>query len=177
MNLVVRTRSEPDKMTTTLRDEIRAADASPAVFNVRPLAGMLSDSIAERRFNVVLILSFSLVAVLTAAVGLYGLMTYLVTQQAADIGIRMSLGARRHDVLRLVLGHGIKLTGAGIGAGLLVAALVTRLIASLLFGVSALDPAAFGGVAVFLASVSIVACWVPALKASRLDALTVIRQN
>jgi ABC-type antimicrobial peptide transport system permease subunit len=104
-------------------------------------------------------------------------MTYLVTQQAADIGIRMSLGANRHDVLRLVLGHGIKLTGVGVGAGLLVAAFLTRLMASLLFGVSALDPIAFGGVAVLLTSVSIIACWVPALKASRLDPLAVIRDQ
>jgi putative ABC transport system permease protein len=177
MNLVVRTRGDPGVIAPVVRREIEAVDRSQAVFNVRPLDGMLSDSIAGRRFNVLLILSFSLVAVLTAAVGLYGLMSYLVTQQAADLGIRMALGARSQDVLRFILGHGMKLTGIGVSAGLFSGAFVTRLIASLLFGVSPLDPVAFVGVAFLLILVSLIACSVPALKASRIDPLIVIREQ
>jgi predicted permease len=177
MNLVIRSQADPNSVAATVRGEIESVGPSQVVFNVRPLEGMLADAIAERRFNLLLLLSFSFVAVLTSAAGLYGMMTYLVTQQAAEIGIRMSLGARSRDVLRLILGHGVKLTGLGVALGLLGATLLTRLIASLLYGVSPLDPVAFAGVALLLILVSLVACCVPTIKAIRIDPLIVIREE
>ena len=177
MNLVIRTQGEASISAATVRRKIEAVEPSQAVFNVRPLEGVLSDSIAERRFILVLLVSFSFVALLTAVVGIYGIMTYLVTQQAADIGIRMALGARSRDVLTLILANGMKLTGAGIGLGVLGAVLFTRLIAGLLYGVSALDPVAFAGVALLLTLVSVVACCVPILKAIRIDPLIVIHEQ
>jgi len=177
MNLVIRTYSEASISAATMRYEIEAVDPSQAVFNVRPLQGMLSDSIAERRFNLVLLLSFSLVSLLTTASGLYGMLNYLVTQQAPEIGIRMSLGAGSRDVLELVLGRGMKLTGLGLAAGLLVAVFMTRLIGSLLYDVSALDPVTFAAVGLLLIIVSFVACCVPTLRSIRIDPLIVIREQ
>src|SRR5262249_45489722 len=131
----------------------------------------------ERRFNLLLLSSFSLVSLLTAATGLYGMMTYLVTQQAHEIGIRMSLGAGSRDVLSLILGRGMKLTGVGLAVGLLAAVFLTRLMTSLLYDVSALDPVAFAGVGLLLITVSFVACCVPTLRAIRIDPLIVIREQ
>lgn len=177
MNLVIRTRAEPLTLATQVRREIETVDPSQAIFNVRPLEGLLSDSIAERRFNLILLLSFALVAVLTAAAGIYGMMTYFVTQRISEIGIRMSLGARSRDVLMLILGHGMKLTICGVAIGMLVGLIVTRLMASLLYGVSAIDPLTFGGVACFLTFVALLACYVPTLRAIKVDPLIAIREQ
>jgi putative ABC transport system permease protein len=177
MNLVIRTQGEPLTVAAQVRREIETVDPSQAIFNVRPLEGMLYDSIAERRFNLILLLSFALVAVLTAAAGIYGMMTYFVSQRTSEIGIRMALGARSRDVLKLILGHGMTLTICGVGIGLLAALIVTQLMVSLLYGVSAIDPVTFAGVAFFLTFVALLACYVPTRRAIEVDPLIAIREQ
>lgn len=176
MNLVIRTQGEPHTLAAPVRHEIEAVDPAQAIFNIRPLGGMLLDSIAERRFNLILLMTFALVAVLTAAAGIYGIMTYFVSHQTSEIGIRMALGAQRRDVLKLVLGHGMTLTVCGVAIGLLAALVVTRVMVSLLYGVSALDPITFAGVGIFLTLVALLACYIPTQRAIRIDPLIAIRE-
>ncbi len=177
MNLVIRTHGEPLAAAASVRHEIETVDPTQAIFNVRPLETMLRDSIAERRFNLVLLLAFAILAVLTAAAGIYGIMTYFVSQRTSEIGIRMALGASRRDVLRLILGHGMTLTICGVGIGLLAALITTRVLVSLLFGVSTIDPLTFAGVAGFLTLVALLACYVPTQRAIKIDPLIAIREQ
>jgi predicted permease len=177
MNLVIRTQNEPRTVAAAVRHEIEAVDPTQAVFDVRPLEEMLSGSIAERRFNLILLLAFAFVAVLTAAAGIYGIMTYFVSQRTSEIGIRMALGASKRDVLRLVLGHGIKWALLGVGLGLLGSLVVTRLIVSFLFGVSAVDPLTLAGATIFLIFVALLACYVPTQRAIKVDPLIAIREQ
>ncbi len=177
MNLVVRTHGEPLTLAANVRREIETVDPTQAIFNVRPLEEMMFDSIAERRFNLILLLAFAVVAVLTAAAGIYGIMTYFVSQQTSEIGIRMALGARRRDVLKLILGHGMRLTMWGVGIGLLASLAVTRLMVSLLFGVGAIDPLTLAGVTIFLTFVALLACYVPTQRAIKVDPLIAIREQ
>jgi putative ABC transport system permease protein len=177
MNLVIRTQGEPLAVAAIVRREIETVDPSQAIFNVRPLEGILFDSIAERRFNLILLLAFALVAVLTAAAGIYGMMTYFVSRRTSEIGIRMALGARSRDVLKLILGHGITLTVCGVGIGVLAALIATRLMVSLLFGISAIDPGTFAGVALFVTFVALLACYAPTRRAIKVDPLIAIREQ
>lgn len=177
MNLVIRSHGEPMTLAANVRREIETVDPSQAIFNVRPLAEMMSDSIAERRFNLILLLVFAILAVLTAAAGIYGIMTYHVSRRTSEIGIRMALGARRRDVLKLVLGHGMRLTILGVGIGLIASLVLTRLMVSLLFGVSAIDPLTLASVAGFLVFVALLACYVPTQRAIKVDPLIAIREQ
>lgn len=177
MNLVVRTQGEPLSVAAAVRREIETVDPTQAIFNVRPLEDLLRDSIAERRFNLILLLGFAIVAVLTAAAGIYGMMSYFVSQRTSEIGIRMALGAGSRDVLQLILGHGMMLATCGVGIGLLAALIVTRLIVSLLFGVSAIDPITYGAVGMLLMLVALVACYVPTRRAINVDPLIAIRDQ
>ena len=177
MNLVIRTQGEPLTLAAAVRHEIEMVDPSQAIFNVRPLKDLLSESIAERRFNLILLLGFAIVAVLTAAAGIYGMMAYFVSHRTSEIGIRMALGARNRDVLKLILGHGMALTGSGLAIGVLASLVVTRLMESLLFGVHAVDVVTYATVAVFLTSVALLACYVPTRKGIKVDPLIAIRES
>ncbi len=175
MNLIVRTKNEPAELGAAVRREIAAVDPTQAIFNVRPLADFLTDSIAERRFNLLLLIAFAVVALVTATAGIYGVMAYSVAQRTHEIGIRMALGARRSDVLKLILRQGLRLVMYGVAAGLTLALIATRLMASLFYGVSASDPAIFLVVALFLSVVALLACYLPASRAMRVDPLTALR--
>ena len=177
MNFVIRTQGEPLTLAANVRQEIETVDPAQAIFNVRPLEEMMSDSVAERRFNLILLLAFAIVAVLTAAAGIYGIMTYFVSQRTPEIGIRMALGASRRDVLQLILGHGMRLTMLGVAVGLVASLALTRLMASLLFGVSAIDPLTLASVAGFLIFVALLACYVPTHRAINVDPLIAIREQ
>jgi putative ABC transport system permease protein len=162
-------------MSAAMREAVHAADPSLPVFNVRTMDEYLARTLTPKRLLMVVLALFSGVALTLAAVGLYGVMAYAVTQRTPEIGIRMALGAHPGDVLRRVLGRGMLLTASGIVPGLAAAYGLTRLMSTLLFGVSATDPATFAGVAALLAAVALLASWIPARRAARVDPLVALR--
>lgn len=175
MNLVIRTGVEPAGLAPEVRGELERVAPTAAVFNVRPMNEFLSDSVAERRLNLLLLVVFACVSLATAAAGIFGVTAYTVTQRTHEIGIRMALGARPGDVLRLVVGQGSRLIVCGVGLGLAAAFAATRLMAGLFYGVSASDPATFILVGLSLCAVAVLACYVPASRAARVDPLIVLR--
>ena len=136
---------------------------------------VVAESVARQRFNMTLLGIFASVALALAAVGIYGVMSYSVTQRTQEIGIRMALGARRADVVRMVVGHGVGLAIAGIGIGLAFAFALTRVMNTLLFGVTATDPLTYAGLSALLLFVTAVACYVPARRATRIDPTVALR--
>jgi putative ABC transport system permease protein len=173
--LVARTAGDPSRLASGLRAAVTAADRGLPVFSVRRLEELIAERTAERRLSVLLISVFAGLALLLAAVGIYGVMSYAVTQQTQEIGIRMALGAEREHILRMVLRHGTLMSVAGIGIGLVVALGLARLIASLLFETSATDPPTFSVVPLVLAGVALLACYLPARRATRVDPMVALR--
>jgi putative ABC transport system permease protein len=144
---------------------------------VRTIESIVASSVARPRFILVLVGVFGGVALLLAALGVYSVISYLVTQRGHELGIRVALGARATDILRLVLREGAGLAASGIAVGAVVAVLASRLLASLLYATSAVDPVAFGGVVLIMAGVALIACWVPARRASRAEVMTTLRRG
>jgi predicted permease len=175
--LVARTRSDEAGLATSITREIREVDPTAVVFGVRTMQGRLFDSLARQRFSSTMLGAFAGFALLLAAVGLYGVMSYLVTQSTRDIGILVALGARRETILTLVVRQGMQLALLGIFAGLAGAAALTRVIASLLFGVSATDVVTFLAVPGLLALVAFAATVIPAWRASSVDPMVALRQD
>lgn len=173
--LVVRTASEPGSLASAIEWEVRAVDKDQAVSDVRTMEELLARSIGQRRFNMLLLLTFAVLALALASVGLYGVMSYSVTQRTHEIGIRMALGAGPRDVLKLVVGQGLVLTLLGVGIGLVAAFGLTRLMSSLLYGVRADDPATFGFVSLLLIAVALLASYIPARKAANVDPTVALR--
>ncbi|MDX2044540.1 MAG: ABC transporter permease [Acidobacteriota bacterium] len=158
-----------------LRRTIQSQHSQNVVFGLRTMNEVVSDSLAAQRFSMLLLNGFAIVALLLASIGLYGVIAYLVSQRTHEIGIRLALGASRLDVLRLVFQHGLKLALGGVALGLLAALGLTRLLATLLYGVSATDPLTFAGVATLLALVALFACFIPARRATKVDPLVALR--
>jgi predicted permease len=171
----VRTSDSMNSAAIALRREAQAADPAVPVFDVASLDDSIAASLFSQRISASLLSVLGSVALLLAAVGLYGVMSYSVTQRTNEIGIRIALGAQRRHVLRLVLGHGVKLAGIGVIAGVVASLALTRLLSSLLFGVSASDPFTFTGVAVLLTLVALAACYIPARRAMRVDPMVALR--
>jgi ABC-type antimicrobial peptide transport system permease subunit len=136
---------------------------------------IVSQSVASRRFSMLLLSVFAVVALLLASIGIYGMMSYAVAQRTREIGLRMTLGAQRSNVLRLVIGQGMKLVIVGVVLGVVAAIALTRTMKSLLFGVSATDPETFIGIALLLTIVALLACWIPARRATKVDPIVALR--
>jgi putative ABC transport system permease protein len=175
--MVVRTASDPAGFVTSFRREVQALDKDQPVYNTRTMDDVVMNSLGTRRVSMQLFAVFACAALLLAALGIYGVMAYSVTQRTQEIGIRMALGAQKSDVLGLVIRQGMTLTVIGVAVGLAGAVALTRLIANLLFGVEATDPLTFLAIPVLLLFVALVACYLPARRAARLDPTIALAQN
>ena len=173
--LVVRTTVEPMSLAGSVRNAIWSVDKDQTVADIDTMDHIVAKAVARQRFSMVLLGVFAAVALLLASVGIYGVMSYSVAQRTREIGIRMALGARRADVLQMTVGQGLKLVGAGMFVGLGAAFLLTRVMATLLYGISATDPITFIGISVVLLAVAILASYVPALRATKVDPITALR--
>jgi len=175
MTLQARTTGDPSALAPAIRAEVRRIDESMAVFDVRPLSAFIAATIVQERLLTMLLSFFGLLAMLLAAIGLYGVIAYSVSQRTQEIGVRISLGARSRDVLRLVIGQGMKLVLIGVIMGLAAAFGLTRLLKTLLFGVSATDPLTFAVIALLLILVALLACYLPARRATKVDPMIALR--
>jgi putative ABC transport system permease protein len=175
MTLTVRTISDPLSLVAAARSQVQVVDKDLPAYNIRTMAQLRALSAAPRRFQMVLLGCFAGLALLLSAVGLYGVMSYAVTQRTHEIGVRMALGAQSRDVLKLVVSQGLVLTAIGVMLGLVAAFGLSRLIASLLYGVSATDPATFLLVSLLLVAVALLACYLPARRASKTDPMVALR--
>jgi putative ABC transport system permease protein len=172
---VVRTSMDPLTLATAVRREVVSVDPRQAVFDFRSMDQVFAKSMADRGFILLLLSVFAGTALVLAAIGIYGVMAYSVEQRTHEIGIRIALGAGRGDVLGLVVRHGMTLAGIGVAIGLAAAFGLTRVLTALLYGVKATDPITFAGVAIVLAAVALVATWIPARRATRVDPITALR--
>ena len=175
MTILVRTSGDPLSAVSAIHTELQQLDREQPMASVATMEQLLADSLSRARFTMLLLGIFAAVALLLAAVGVYGLIAYSVTQRTQELGIRIALGAQRRDVLRLILRHGTRLTLLGLALGIAAALAITRLLASLLFGISATDPLTFAGVAALLAFVALLACFIPARRATRVDPIVALR--
>jgi putative ABC transport system permease protein len=176
MRLVIRTASEPMSLVATVRHEVEAVDKDQPVSEVKAMAEYVEALASRRRLNMALVAFFASLATALSAVGIYGVMSYSVTQQTHDLGIRMALGAQPQDVLGLVVRQGMRLALVGIAAGLAAGIFILRkVLAPMLFGLSSTDPVVLVGTAAFLAAIALVACYIPARRATRVDPLTALR--
>jgi putative ABC transport system permease protein len=177
MGLVIRTTSDPAAFAKTLRREVQAIDKDQPVYNVRTMDDVVANSLGTRRVSMQLFAVFAIAALVLAAIGVYGVMAYTVTQRTQEIGIRMALGAQRGDVLVLVVRQGMTLALIGVVVGLTGALALTRVIENLLYGVTATDPATFVAIPLLLAAVSFFACYLPARRAARLDPIKALART
>jgi putative ABC transport system permease protein len=177
MGLVIRTAGDPAAFATTLRREVQAIDKDQPVYNVRTMHEVVMNSIGTRRVSMQLFAVFACAALLLAALGIYGVLAYSVTQRTQEIGLRMALGAQRSDVLGLVIRQGMSLSVIGVIVGLAGAFALTRVIGNLLYGVTATDPATFVAIPLVLLFVALLACYLPAHRAARLDPTRALAQS
>jgi putative ABC transport system permease protein len=177
LGVLVRTDGEVEPLIAAARREVLSLDPLLPVFEAKTLDTALAEALASRRFALVLLALFAGVALALAAVGVYGVMSYGVVQRTREIGIRMALGARQQDVLRLVVGDGARLAGAGVVLGLLLAASLSRVLSGMLYGVSAFDPLSYGVLTLILVLVALTASWLPARRAARVDPNEALRSD
>jgi putative ABC transport system permease protein len=174
-SLVVRAKGDTGAVLASVERAVREGDPAQTATGAKTMEQALYDSAAPPRFYSLLLGTFAALALLLASIGIYGVLSYAVAQRTQEIGIRMALGARGGDVLRMVIGQGMTLTLLGVGVGLPGALLLTRVMRGLLFGVSATDPLTFAGVALVLALAALVACLIPARRATKVDPMVALR--
>jgi putative ABC transport system permease protein len=175
MNLVVKTAGDPTALTQVVVNEVRRLDGLLPIAKIKTMRALTGDALRADRFNVGLLSSFALLALLLAALGIYGVMAYSVTQRTQELGIRMALGATQANVLRMVVAQGLKLSLTGMAFGLIASVALTRLMSTLLFGVSATDPPTFAVISLLLSAVALLACWLPARRAAKVDPMVALR--
>jgi putative ABC transport system permease protein len=164
-------------VASAIRQTVRSIDKDLPVTDVESFPEAIASSLARERFRTMLMSSFSGLALILAGVGIFGVISYSASQRTHEIGIRIALGAQPYDVLRLILGQGTKLALLGLGAGALIALLLTHFMSTLLYGVSATDPLTFGVVCLILFSVAMIACYVPSRRATRVDPIVALRHE
>jgi putative ABC transport system permease protein len=175
MTLIVRTSASPSSLVPSIRGELSAMDKDQPLYNARTVEQVMSESIAKERFNMLLIAIFAVLGLVLASVGIYGVMSYTVAQRTHEIGVRMALGASTQDVLKMVVRQGMMLALFGTALGLVASFLLTRLMSSLLFNVSATDPLTYVLISLLLIAVALLACLIPALRATRVDPMVALR--
>jgi putative ABC transport system permease protein len=175
MGFVIKSKTTAASLTSVVRAELAGIDRSQPVYAIEPMKNLLRTSVAQRRFIMLLLGSLALVALMLAMIGVYGVISFSVSERTQEIGIRMALGARAFDVLRMVLGQGMRVAVIGIAIGLVAAFALTRLLASMLFEVSATDPRTFAVVAAILGGIALLACYLPARRATKVDPLVALR--
>ena len=174
-NLIIRTTADPSVLTSAVRREVQSLDPNQPVFNVSTMEQTLEQSLATQRLSMSLLAVLASLALILAAVGLYGVMSYTVTQRSHEIGIRMAIGAQQRDVFKMVIGRGMMLTLIGVGFGLLGAFGLTRLMATMLYGVEPTDPVTFASIGLLLTGVALVACYLPGRRATKVDPIVALR--
>jgi putative ABC transport system permease protein len=175
MTVTIRSSGDPANLTAAIREGVASIDKDIAVANIQTMQRILNDSVAGRRLNMMLLTVFATVALILASVGIYGVLSYSIAQRTHEIGVRMALGAKATDVLKLVVGDGLKLVLAGISVGLTGAFLLTEVMKSLLFEVSATDPLTFAVIPLILTAVAMLSSYVPARRAMKVDPMVALR--
>lgn len=173
--VVVRSSSRVPSVAAAIRQTVRSIDKNLPVTDVQSFPKAVAASVVQERFRTFLMSSFSGIALILAAIGIFGVISYSVSQRTHEIGIRIALGAQQRDVLRLILGQGTKLALLGLGAGAVAGLLLTHFMTSILYGVSATDPLTFGVVSIILLGVAVAACYIPARRAMRVDPMVALR--
>jgi ABC-type antimicrobial peptide transport system permease subunit len=174
-SVVVRTKGSPAAAVPAIREAVEKMNAENVVYDTKPMEEIVSDSLAGKRFSMILLSVFAAIALLLSSIGIYGVISYVVGQRTHEIGIRIALGAQQSSVLRLMLGEGMKMALIGVGIGVVLAIGLTRLLSKMVFGVSTTDPLTFIGVAALLAGVALFACYIPARRAMRVDPMVALR--
>jgi putative ABC transport system permease protein len=177
MNVVIKTNLEPERIFSSTKQQVYAVDSSQPIYDIRTLSQFRAEAVAPQRLNLLLLEVFSAVALVLAIVGIYGVVNYTMTQRIHEIGLRIALGAQTRDVLKLIVGQAMKLALIGISLGMLGAFALTRLMKSLLFGVSSTDPMTFAVVALLLVLAALLAAWLPAWRATRVDPMIALRSE
>jgi putative ABC transport system permease protein len=175
MTVIAKAAGDPNQLIAAMRRQVKAVDPDQPIYNIRTMNEIRSDSVAPERLNLTLLSIFAGIALVLAVVGIYGVMSYSVTQRTHEIGIRMAIGAQPRDVFRMVIGQGMMLTLVGIACGLAGAFGLTRLMSTMLFGVEPTDPATFAVIAVLLTVVALIACYIPSRRATKVDPVVSLR--
>jgi putative ABC transport system permease protein len=175
MTIIVKGVGDPNQLIASARQQVRAVDPDQPIYNIRTMDEIRGESVAPQRLNLILLSLFAGIAFVLAIVGIYGVMSYAVTQRTHEIGIRMAIGAQPRDVFRMILGQGMFLTVIGLVIGLLGAFGLTRLMGAMLFAIKPTDPLTFTAVALLLAGVALIACYVPGRRATKVDPVNSLR--
>jgi putative ABC transport system permease protein len=177
MTLVLRTEGDPASFVAVVRHEINSIDPDLALADIKTMDKLMSESLGQSRYRGVLLGIFAIVALTLAAVGIYGVIAYAVSQRTREIGIRLALGARKRDIFRMVVGHGMLLSLIGVVIGVAASLMLTRYLSSLLYGVSSTDPTTFTSVVLLLIAVALLACSIPARRATRVNPMNALRHE
>jgi putative ABC transport system permease protein len=175
MTVILKASGDPNQLIAAVRQQVKAIDPDQPIYSVRTMDEIRAESVAPERLNLTLLSIFAGIALVLAIVGIYGVMSYSVTQRTHEIGIRMAIGAQPADVFRMIISQGMLLALIGVGIGLIGAFALTRLMATMLFGVEPTDPATFIAIAVLLTGVALVACYVPGRRATKVDPVVSLR--
>jgi putative ABC transport system permease protein len=175
MTVILKAAGDPNQLISAVRQQVKTIDADQPIYSVRTMHEIRAESVAPERLNLMLLSIFAGIALVLAIVGIYGVMSYSVTQRTHEIGIRMAIGAQPRDVFRMVIGQGMMLAMIGVGIGLVGAFALTRLMTTMLFGIEPTDPTTFAAIATLLTVVALVACYVPGRRATKVDPVVSLR--